>query len=716
MEVVLAVEKKFLKNFLKPRSIAIVGASSNLNSISGKPLRFLKAHGYKGKVFPINPKYDEIEGLKCYPSLLDLPETPDLVLVAINYKMVIEILKQCAEIKAKYVAIYSSGFAEVGEEGKKLQEKILKLCKETGIRILGPNCQGLVNLHDSVCASFSGSLELKPLIPGGIGFVTQSGALGYSIFNLMQEAGIGISYIVSTGNEADLNTLDFLEYMVEDSNTKALVAYLESIKDGKQFSRIADRALELCKPIITLKVGRTEIGQKAAASHTASLTGSEAVFDAFVDQKGIIRVEDIEDIIDLAGLIENNRMPKGKKLGIVTTSGGAGILVADQAVSLGLEVPEIPEETQKVLSSIVPDYGSTNNPVDVTAQVINDPEGFSKVLSELTESPEIDGLVIVVTMITGKPGEKMAQDIVNHVKKCDKPIVVAWTAGEKLMGKSLAILKSGKIPCFTSPIRAVNALGLLMKYIEFRNNYLNDSLYKKGISASIEKVRETKSSIDSPNSVLSEHESKIILEQYGIPITRETVVSSLEEAIEAACEIGFPVALKIDSPDIPHKTEANAIKLNLNSREEVEKAYKEIMKNVRNYNSEAKINGMLVQEMVKGGREVIVGVNNDPQFGPVVMFGLGGIFVEIIKDVSMRIAPVSKREAMQMIQETKGFKVLQGARGSKPADLDALCDVLVKVSQLAVADEEISELDLNPILVLPEGQGVRVADALIIRN
>lgn len=713
------LEKEGLELLFNPRSIAIVGASQDMTSISGKPIRFLKAHGYKGIVYPVNPRYEEIAGFKCYPSLSKLPGVPDLVLIAVNYRRVLGVLDDCAAKKVPFVFIYSSGFAETGEEGRKLQEQVAEFSKRTGIRILGPNCQGMVNLHDKIITAFSGSLEIEPLLPGSTGFVTQSGALGFSIFNLAQEAGVGFSYVASTGNEVDLHTLDFLEYMVEDVNTRVLVAYLEGIKNGTQFRRIAERALDLGKPIVTLKVGKSEIGKKAAASHTASLTGSDEVFQAFVEQKGILRVEDIEDVIDIAGTVEKITLPTGKGLGIISTSGGAGILLADRAAELGLDLPGLPDELETAISAHIPDYGSASNPVDVTAQVINEPERFSKVMEELLAYQEIDAIVIVVTMITGASGERIAHDIVAQSRKSTKPIIVAWTAGDRLMGKSLGILREGGVPCFRSPIRAINAIGALMNYGAFRKEYLAEQMD----SSSHQEVATTgymgnmKGIIPSNGQVLSEHESKQLLAQYGISITREVVVNRPAEAIDAAERIGFPVCLKIDSPDIPHKTEAGAIKLNLQTSREVARAYLEIIENAARYRPDADINGVLVAEMCQGGTEVIVGIQNDPQFGPTVMFGLGGIFVEILKDVALRVAPLTPREARGMIEEIRGFQVLQGARGQEPADLEALQELLLQIGQLALdLKDEIQELDLNPVLVMPEGQGLKVVDALVIRR
>ena len=417
-----------LKYFLSPRSIAVIGASGNFNSISGKPVPFLRDHGYEGRVYPINPKYDELKGYKCYKSILDVPEPVDLALMAVNYKLLLPMLNQCVEKGGKFATIFASGFAESGEEGKVLQEQIRELAKESGMGICGPNCQGSVSLKDRAIGGFSASLGIKPLRVGPIGYVTQSGALGYSIFSLAQEAGVGFSYVASTGNEVDLHTLDFMEYILEDPDTRMVICYLEGIKNGKQFIRLADRALELGKPIVALKVGRSEIGQKAASSHTASLTGSDAVCDAFFRQKGIIRVDDIEDMFDIAALMQRiPQLPEGKRVGLITTSGGGGILMADEAVALHLDIPELDPKTQKAIMEVIPAYGSALNPVDITAQVINTAEDFMKVLQIMVEHPDIDALVIVVTQITGEPGRHMAEDIVKMSKLTSKPMTVAWT-------------------------------------------------------------------------------------------------------------------------------------------------------------------------------------------------------------------------------------------------------------------------------------------------
>jgi acetyltransferase len=707
-----------LKYFLSPRSIAIIGASGNFDSISGKPLRFLKEHGYRGKVFPINPKYEDLAGIKCYKSILDVPEPVDLALLAVNYKLVLPVLKQCAEKGVMFATVFSSGFAESGEEGKILQQQIADLANETGMGICGPNCQGSANLKEKAIGGFSASLGIKPLIAGPIGFVTQSGALGYSIFSLAQESGVGFSSIASTGNEVDLHTLDFMEYMLEDPDTKMVISYLEGIKDGRQFTRLADRALELGKPIVTLKVGRSEVGQKAASSHTASLTGSDKVCDAFFRQKGIIRIKDIENMIDIAALMQRiPALPEGKGLGIITTSGGGGILVADEAVDLSLEIPELDTRTREAIKKVIPAYGSALNPVDVTAQVINEAEDFMSVLQAMIDNSDIHALVIVITQITGESGRRMAEDIVNMLKHTKKPITVAWTAAHRLVSDNEKVLEDGGVQYYKSPVRAVSAMGALMNYSAFRNQHLSRIKVPSRTDLSSSDRDAAISILELADRSLTEHQGKELLARYGIPITSEEVTTSEEHAIRFAEKIGFPLVLKIDSPDILHKTEAGGIKLDITDISEMKAAYHEVLENARTFDPSAHINGVLIQEMVKGGTEVIVGVNNDQQFGPTVMFGLGGIFVEILKDVSLRVAPITIEEALDMIKEIKGFDILAGARGRVKSDIQAIAEILVRVSRMALDLEEyLAELDINPLLVLPEGQGARVADALVIKK
>lgn len=702
--------------FFNPGSIAVIGASTDIRTINGKPIHYLKRHGYPGRIYPVNPKYAEIAGHPCYPGIKEIPDAVDLAVIAVNYRMVPAMLEQCAEKGVRFATIFSSGFAEAGEEGRKIQEKLVEIAASAGIRICGPNCQGGVDLYHRTSAAFSAALDITPFLPGPVGFVTQSGALGFSIFNLAQESGVGFSYVVSTGNEVDLDCTDYMNFMLDDENTKMVFAYIEGIRNGDKFAALADKALSKRKPLALLKVGRSEAGSRAASSHTAALTGSDEVFDAFFRQKGIIRVEDIEEFVGLARLVEGTTgLPRGKGLGVVSISGGGGVLCADTAEACGLEMVTLQKQTSDIIAENIPPFGSPFNPVDITAQAINTAEGFSNVIQAMLADPGVDALVVVITMIVGDPGMRMAADLARISAETNKPVVVAWTAGEKLMQAQFDLLRRANVPLYQSPVRAVEALAKLMDYGRAcrRMEEGAERVERKAEPAGIpEAALEV---MAGGEGALTERESKALLNAFGISTSAERLARTLDDAVAAGRRIGYPVAMKIDSPDIPHKTEARAIRLNVQGESELVGAFQEILDNARRYAPEARINGVLIQEMISGGVEVIVGMNRDPQFGPVVMFGLGGIFVEILKDVSLRVAPVDKSEALSMIEQIRGYGVLAGARGRARADIEALADTLVRVSRMALAmGPRLSELDINPLIVLPEGQGVRVADALAI--
>lgn len=711
--------KRDLDPFFNPRSVAIIGASSNPGTISGRPLHFFKMHGYKGNIYPVNPKRDEVQGLKAYKSIMDLPETPEHAVLAVNAKLVLPILEQCVEKGVKFATIFASGFSEADEEGKALQDKIVELCKRTGLGVCGPNCQGPVNLKNGLTACFSRSLFVEPLKVGPISYVSQSGALGYAIFNQAQESGVGFNMVVSTGNEADLNTLSLMEHMLEDPDTKMGLAYLEGIKDGKLFARLADRALELGKPIAVLKTGKSEVGMKAAASHTGSLAGSDDVCEAFFKQKGIIRLDDVEPMIDIATMMERiPAIPTGKNVGIITVSGGAGVLVADEFDELGLNVPPLSKENQDAMMAVLPRFATALNPVDLTAGIHPDhEEKFRSVLRMMINNPDIDVVVVLFTLVPDPDASTWCDDVIVVSKETEKPMIVSYTAGESMVEDRITRLEKGGVFCLRSPVRATRALGALMNYGIFRKKHLSRVQEQSPVEIPNGAKEAVLQILDAAEKSLSEHQGKDLLEKYGIRVTKEAVATSEKDAVRIAEEIGYPLALKIDSPDILHKTEAGGLKLDIRNQEQLITAYNEVLVNSRNYKPDARIGGVLIQEFVTGGTEVIVGMKNDPQFGPAVMFGLGGIFVEVLKDVSMRIAPFTREEALDMIREIKGYKVLAGARGLAKMDVDAVADVLVRVGRLALdMEDKIAELDINPLVVLPEGQGVRVADALIIQS
>lgn len=706
-----------LQRFFNPRSIAVIGASQDIRTINGKPLHYLQRHGFPGRLYPVNPKYAEIAGLACHPDLRAIEDDVDLALIAVNYKLVPAMIAQCAAKQVPFVTIFSSGFAEAGEEGRRVQREVADLAARGGIRICGPNCQGAVDLFHATAAAFSASLDPAPFLRGPVGFVTQSGALGYSIFNMAQESGIGFSHVVSTGNEMDLDAADFMDFMLEDDNTRMVFAYLEGIRDGAKFMRLADKARQAGKPLAVLKVGRSETGSRAAASHTAALTGSDEVFDAFARQKGIIRVDDIEEFIDLAEALKGRApLPRGRGLGIASISGGGGVLCADTAEAGGLAVVALRPETSATIARNIPSFGSPVNPVDLTAQAINTADGFANVIQAMLADPGVDGLVVVITMIVGEPGLRMARDLVRLVREAEKPIVVAWTAGPALMREPFAVLREGGVPLYHSPVRAVRALGRWMRYGAERGRRPLAGPAGPGAAEGPPPLGAgVRDLLAGAAGALTERHSKQLLGAFGIAGSRERLARTREEARAAGEALGLPVAMKIDSPDILHKTEARAIRLNLADPRQLAEAFDEIVANARAHAPTARINGVLVQEMIPPGVEAIVGMNRDPQFGPVVMFGLGGIFVEILKDVSLRIAPLALDDALGMIREVRGYPLLAGARGRAKADIPALAQALVDVSRMALAlGPRLGQLDINPLIVLPEGQGVRAADALVI--
>lgn len=703
-----------LKPFFEPASIAIIGASNDPEKPGGRTLQALISKGYKGKVYPVNPKHEFIFGLKCYPSLREIPDEIDLAVISIPADHVYNALEQCANKGVKAAIIFSSGFAEVGPEGRLLQAQIADLAKRSGMRICGPNCLGVVNTTNKVMASFAFIVELSDPQEGEpktVGFVTQSGAFGALIYAQALCSGVGLKYFVSVGNEADLEFADFLKYMVQDQSIKVIGGYLEGAKDGRKLRQVAEEAVKLKKPIMIMKAGRTSSGARAAASHTGSLAGEDRIYEGFFRQTGIIRIERPEELIAFVPLISAGRLPRGRNIALVTTSGGAGVVLADMCEGLGLRVPRLNENTVLKMKSFLPSFASAQNPVDLTAQYITNPEILIGSLKALLEDDNVD--IILGNFDLRDPyGVRVAREVIDIYHSTDKTIVICpWVLPGTDEGEGVRELRRAGIPVLLDIHQAVQAIAHFVNYTEFLNKhkkreYKLPALQGKG---------RWKIELTNLKGTLSEAQSKALLSKFGIPVTREALATNADEAVTLAKQIGYPVVLKVNSPDIPHKTEAGALRLNLTSEEEVREAYADILQNARKYKPDARINGVLVQEMLPKGIEVIIGVIKDPVFGPTIMFGLGGIFVEVFKDVSFRVAPLSLGDAMDMIRETKGFQILRGARGSPPADIDALADVIMKVSAMAIElEDSIEELDINPLMVYPEKMGVKAADAMIV--
>ena len=700
-----------LERFFSPKSIALIGASQDLITISGQPLSHLLNHGYSGKLYPVNPRYPEILGHKCYPAVADLPETPDLAIILINAARVADILEQCGKKGVPYVVIFTSGFSETGGEGVALQKRLTDIARQYNIGVIGPNCQGMMNVADKVWAGFGSVFFTQEFPAGGVSMVSQSGGFGFSVLALSSlDGGLAFRQMVTTGNEIGVSTLDFVDYFIRDPQTSMIVGYIEGVKDAHRLLGIGMKAMDAGKPILMWKVGNTDEGQKAAASHTANLGGAMALYKAAFKQTGIIQIDDIQDMVDYGRMFRCGKLPKGNRIAMITVSGGAGILMTDECISGGMRLAELAPETVEQLRAFVPSYGSLGNPVDVTASIFNDLALIRRTLQAIVDDPGVDCIALLNASLQGEIATKIAAEIIAIAKTTDKPIAAAWSARDVMAKDAYAALDEARIPHYKSPVRCGRAFAAMSGYAEAKRR-IEAQRHEQPL---VLKKTQSKQLLTNLATDVAEYQAKKVLAEYGIPVTQEELATTREQALVIAKKIGYPVAIKVQSPDISHKTEAKAVKLGLNTDAELAAAYDEVLANAKAYNAKAQLDGVLVQEMLRGGTEAILGITNDPLFGPAVMFGLGGIFAEIMKDVSFRLAPVTLSMAHEMIAEIKGYPLLAGARGRAHADVDALADAIVKLSALAVdLKDQVAELDINPLFVMARGKGVKAADALI---
>ena len=702
-----------IDRMLNPRSIAVVGATPRLQ-YGGRFLKGAMRAGDRVRVYPVNPKHEELMGVRCYPSLIELPEVPDLAGIIVPHGKVMGILEQCAGKGVSSAIVVSAGFAERGtEEGKELQRRIGDFARQSGVRVCGPNCLGMVNLVSGIwaCSSSLGG-EGKA---GPIALVSQSGASAFGPFlSRAVDRGIGYSYIVSTGNEADLESSDFIRYLVDDPDTKVIACFIERFNDGRKFLDVARLAQERGKPIVMMKVGRSDAGSRAAMSHTSALTGADAVHDAAFRQAGVIMVEDYDEILEVSQLMAFSRSPEAEGIAVLSHSGGIGSLTGDKCGQLGLSLPELREETLEALNGILKGFGWVANPADVTGLANSD--SFPSIMELMINEPEVGILAVASGM-----GEGQARQVIQLSQNTDRVVAFLWT-GSQSATAGLDQFKESNIPVFYQPQGLARGLKDLLDYHHRREARLQDG---KPIAGAIS--QQQKESVQLLSSLgrrtLTEHEAKGLLSLWGIPVTRERRASTWEEAATAAGEIGYPVVVKAESADILHKTEAGLVRLDVANEGGLRLSYDEIVKGVGSHfpkarpeaQPKAQMEAVLVQEMVESGVEVILGVSRDPQFGPVLMFGMGGIFVEVYRDVAMRVCPINRRDALEMLEEVKGARLLQGYRGRPPADVDALIEAMLKLSSMAMGlQDEIKELDINPLAVLPQGRGVKALDALVV--
>ncbi|MGE7603023.1 acetate--CoA ligase family protein [Peribacillus sp. NPDC097675] len=711
----LNLSNQSLDPLFNPRSVAILGASATKFKIGNLQVKTLLDGKYIGEIYPINPKAKEIEGLKCYPSLSDVPNDIDLAIFCLSAEQVQQGLEECGKKNVKAAIIFSAGFSETGKEGIEKQKVITEIARKNGIRIIGPNCVGLVNLSNGLIGTFSPAILSVPLDgQRGVGYVSQSGAFGVLTYMAAAQNDLSFNYFVSVGNEMETEFADVVEYMVHDPKISIISGYLEGAKKPEKLRDLAKQALDKNKPIIVMKTGRSIAGSRAAASHTGSLAGSDKIYDAFFKQSGIVRADDYEDIISFSKLFLSNKLPSGRNTVIITSSGGRGINEADRCEEYGLTILPLSERTKEKIMSNIPTFASASNPVDLTAAAaVSNPELFIAPLRALIEDPEVDNIIFTEFPNYWDANHPLLKEFIDLCKDSNKFIFITSFPLEGMsIPQGMEELVKNGIPVVPGNLNPIRGFAKLVEYSEYyRKNKELHAFEQLEIPKLIEK--QDIEALLPAGMTLSESEATTILDHYQIPTTKRTLATTAEEASNYATNMGYPVVLKVDSPDIPHKTEADAIRLNVKGEEEVVEAFDEITRNALKYKPDARINGISVQEMLPNGVEVIIGANNDPVFGPVIMFGLGGIFVEVFKDVSLRVAPLSRKDAHEMIEEIKGKAILKGARGKEPVDIESIIDVLLKVSALVIDHKDfIKELDINPLIVY--GNGIKAADAMLV--
>ena len=700
-----------ISQMLNPRSIAVVGATERMQ-YGGRFLNAALRAKDHVNIYPVNPRYQELMGVACYPSLADLPESPDLVGIIVSYDQVIPILKECAAKGAGSAIVISAGFAERGiEERRILQEELGQIARNTGVRITGPNCLGSANVKANIWTCSSSSIANIEMAAGDIGLVCQSGASAFGPFLSRAVARrIGYSYIVSTGNEADLEAPDFVRFLLDDDDTRVIAMFVEGFKNPQKFLEVAKMGAEKGKPIVAIKIGRSESGKAAARSHTAAITGADEVYEAAFKQYGVIRVHDWDKLLEVSQLFAVSGPPQKPGVALVSHSGGVCSLTADLLGQEGLELPELTDQARDGINETLKGFGWAANPADITGYANQD--AVAPIMELMIDQPEVGALVVA-----SSANEGQARHIINVRDSHNKLVAFLYTGNDLEASTGLAILRDARIPVFTSPEVLGSAIRHWQEYHAWRRDRLASGF---GVTHSISAELATRSEalLSSSRNSLTEYEAKELLEAWGIATTLEQRASTIDEALAAAEEIGYPVVLKVDSPDILHKTEAGGLKLDIVDPPALRSAYEEVLGSAREYDPSAEIHGVLVQETIDGGLEVIVGVTWDPQLGPVLLYGLGGTLVELMNDVALRICPITSWDAEQMINEVKGSRLLKGFRGQPKADIPALVDTLMKVSDLAVNQgDQVNEIDINPLMVLSEGKGVKALDALVtLRN
>ena len=708
-EAVMTPKKKDLKALFEPKVIAVVGASRRTEAVGYAILKNLLQTGYKGKIYPVNPKASDILGVNCIPTVAEIPEAIDMAIFIIPSVAVPAELEACAKKGARAAIVISAGFREIGGQGLALEREIKRISDAYGIAVLGPNCLGLINNDPSLAlnASFAGTIPKN----GNIAFISQSGALGTALLDYAQGENVGFSKFISLGNKVDVTEIEILQYLKDDPNTDVIMMYLEDIGKGREFIELARQITggetQKAKPILVIKSGRTAQGAKAASSHTGSLMGADEVYDAVFAQSGVLRMDSAEEMFDVAIVFANQPLMKGNRVAIVTNAGGPGIMATDACVRYGLQIAEMSPGTVTKLKEKLPPTSNFSNPIDVIGDAQHD--RYEHALRTVIAEPNVDAVLVLLTPQAMTEAEATAQVIVDMDKESDKTIVTCFM-GHSDVEAGVKVLKANHIPHCAFPENSAQTLAVMNRYQQRLHRPRTGIKQYRVDRQAVDKVLQK--AIAEGQKFLPINQSMEIFNAYDLPVIPWAFVKTAEDAWEQAVKIGFPVVMKVVSQQIIHKVDVGGVRLNLNSADDVQHAFKDIM--AVGERLKAKIDGVFMQRMAPKGREVILGMKRDPHFGPILMFGLGGIYVEALKDVTFRVAPIRERSAYDMPRNIRAFKLLQGVRGEPPADLEAIADCLKRLSQLSCDHPEIDEIDMNPLMVYGEGKGAGVIDARII--
>ncbi|MDR0391569.1 MAG: acetate--CoA ligase family protein [Planctomycetaceae bacterium] len=700
-----------LDAIFNPASVAVVGASTKTGTVGNDVVLNLVRDKFTGKIYPVNPKADEIHGVKVYKTIGDIPDKIDLAVLIVPAKVVNSVVNECKDKGVKGLVIISAGFKEIGGEGIEREKQLIKLVQDANIPLIGPNCLGVINTNPAynLNATFAPIMSLH----GNLGFISQSGALCTSVLDYARARRIGFSKFISFGNKADLKETDLLEYMGEDPETKVIAMYIEDIGNAKKFIDVASKIFwEKGKPILCLKSGRSAEGAKAASSHTGSLAGSDAVYEAILKQSGVQRVDTISDLFDYAALYIAQPLPKGKRLAIVTNAGGPGIMTTDAAINAGLQLAELSQQTHDALVPVLPEAASLHNPVDVLGDAHSD--RYKAALEIVLKDPNVDMGVVVLTPQSMTDSDKCGEILPKVIKDIGKPAVGAFLGDELVEAGTMELVKQG-VPNYSFPENAVKALGAAARLVEMKSIGASERQFVQFNDVDVKKANDVIKEFlgNSNEKYLTQADCRVLFECYKLPLLKSGVAKSADEAAKIVAGIGSKVVMKVMSADVIHKFDAGGVLLNIEGADGAKAGYDKIYANIAKNVPNAKIDAILIEEMAKEGEELIVGCNRD-SLGPLMMFGLGGTLVELLKDVSFRFAPMWKVTAEQMVREIKAFKVLDGYRGKPKRDINAIIDTILRVSAMVVNHPEIAECDINPLIVHAEGKGASVADSRVM--